>query len=182
MLNEPVSKYTDHHMTVIESHNKVNDAAKIMMDSQVESILVFENEDVIGIVTMKDIFRDVVAKGKDPTQITLKDIAHKSIIKIHKDEKVKDAIALMTKNDIRRLVVINEERPIGIISQKAVIGNLGKYSTTLPELEIPNKIRCPYCSSLYDDKKSLSHHIDDIHIGKGLFEGNLSQAGNLGTI
>ena len=141
MLNEPVSKYTDHHMTVIESHYKVDYAAKIMMDSQVESVLVYENDEIIGIVTMKDIFRDVVAQGKDSTNVTLKEIAHKPIIKIHKDEKVKDAIALMTKNDIRRLVVINDERPIGIISQKAVIGNLGKYSASLPELEIPYKIR-----------------------------------------
>ncbi len=88
----------------------------------------------------------------------------------------------MNKNNIRRLVVFNEERPIGIISQKAVIGNLGKYSASLPELEIPNKIRCPYCSSIFDEKESLSHHIDDIHIGKGLFEGNLSQADQLGSI
>jgi len=182
MLNEPVSKYTDHHMTTIDSHFKVSDAAKAMVDSKVESILVFENSGLIGIVTIKDIFRDVVAKGKDPTKVTLKEIVHKSIIKIHKDAKVKDAIDLMNKNDIRRLVVTNEERPIGIISQKTVIGNLGKFAAVLPELEIPDKIRCPYCASLYDDKKSLSRHIDDIHIGRGLFEGNLSQAGKLGSI
>ena len=169
-------------MTTIESHFKVSDAAKAMVDSKVESILVFEEGSIIGIVTMKDIFRDVVAKGKDPAKIILKDIAHKSLIKIHKDAKVKDAIDLMNKNDIRRLIVTNEERPIGILSQKAVIGNLGKLSIPLPELEMPNKIRCPYCSSLYDDKKSLSRHIDDIHIGKGLLEGNLSQAGGLGSI
>src|SRR3970282_884247 len=157
MLNEPVSKYTDHRMTTIDSHFNVSDAAKAMVDSKVESILVFENSRVIGIVTIKDIFRDV-------------------------DAKVKDAIDLMNKNDIRRLIVTNEERPIGIISQKTVIGNLGKFAAVLPELEIPDKIRCPYCSSLYDDKKSLSRHIDDIHIGKGLFEGNLTQAGKLGSI
>jgi predicted transcriptional regulator len=182
MLNDPVSKYTDHHMTVIESHLKVDYAAKMMMDSEVESVLVFENDDLIGIVTMKDIFRDVVAKGKDPSKLTLKEIVHKHIIKINKDEKVKDAIALMTKNNIRRLIVTNEERPIGIISQKAVIGNLGKYAALLPELELPDKVRCPYCSSLYEDKNSLSHHIDDIHIGRGLFEGNLAQADQLGSI
>ena len=182
MLNEPVSKYTDHRMTAIDSHFKVSDAAKAMVNSKVESILVFENSSIIGIVTIKDIFRDVVAKGKDPTKMTLKEIACKSIIKIHKDAKVKDAIDLMNKNDIRRLIVTNEERPIGIISQKTVIGNLGKFAAVLPELEIPDKIRCPYCSSLYDDKKILSKHIDDIHIGKGLFEGNLSQANKLGSI
>ena len=182
MLNEPVSKYTDHSMTTIDSHFKVSDAAKSMVDSKVESILVFENSRIIGIVTIKDIFRDVVAKGKDPTKVTLNEIARKSIIKIHKDAKVKDAIDLMNKNDIRRLIVTNEERPIGIISQKTIIGNLGKFAAVLPELEIPDKIRCPYCSSLYYYKKSLSRHIDDIHIGKGLFEGNLTQAGKLGSI
>ena len=182
MLNEPVSKYTDHHMTVVESHHNVEYAAKIMTDSHVESVLVYQNDEVFGVVTMKDIFRDVVAKGKDPTKVTLTEIAHKPIIKIHKDAKVRDAIALMTKHNIRRLVVENEERPIGIISQKAVIGNLGKFSAPLPELEIPNKIRCPYCASLFDDKDTLSHHIDDIHVGKGLFEGNLTQAGELGSI
>ncbi len=163
-------------MTTIESRFKVSDAAKTMMDSKVESILVFEDDRLIGIVTIKDIIREVVAKGKDPAKVILKDIAHKSLIKIHKDAKVKDAIDLMNKHDIRRLIVINDERPIGVISQKAVIGNLGGLSIVLPELEIPNKIRCPYCSSVYDDKKMLSRHIDQIHIGKGLLEGNLSQA------
>jgi len=182
MLNDPVSKYTDHHMTTIDSKYMVNAAAKAMVDSNVESILVFDNSQIIGIVTIKDIFRDVVAKGKDPSKVSLKDIVRRKIIKISKDAKVKDAIDLMNKNDIRRLVVENEERPIGIISQKAIIGNLGKYAAVLPELEIPDKIRCPYCSSLFDDKKILSKHIDDIHIGKGLFEGNLSQTEQLGSI
>lgn len=182
MLNDPVSKYTDHKMTTIESHLNINDAAKAMLESNVESILVFEDNDVIGILTIKDIFKDIVAKGNDPTKFTIKQIMKKPIIKIKKDATVKDAIELMNKNDIRRLVVVNEERPIGVISQKAVIGNLGRFAASLPELEIPDKIRCPYCSSLYDDKNALSRHIDDIHVGKGLFEGNLTQAEKLGSI
>jgi predicted transcriptional regulator len=169
-------------MTTIDSKYTVDAAAKAMVNSNVESILVFENSQIIGIVTIKDIFRDIVAKGKDPSKVSLKDIVRKKIIKINKDAKVKDAIDLMNKNDIRRLIVENEERPIGIISQKAIIGNLGKFAAALPELEIPGKIRCPYCSSLFDDKKILSKHIDDIHIGKGLFEGNLSQTEQLGSI
>jgi len=49
-------------------------------------------------------------------------------------------------------------------------------SVELPELEIPDKVNCPYCQSQFDDKKSLSAHIDDIHIGRGLLEGNLAKA------
>lgn len=182
MLNEPVSKYADHHMITVEVHVNVDEVAKAMVESQVDSILVFENSNVVGIVTLKDMLTDVLAKGKDPTKTPVQEITHKPIISINGNATVKEAISLMNKNNIRRLIVKNEERLIGIISQRAVIGNLGKFSAVLPELEIPNKIRCPYCSSVFDDKKTLSSHIDDIHIGKGLLEGNLEQAGKLGSI
>jgi len=70
---------------------------------------------------------------------------------------------------------MNDERPIGLISQKILVGNMSEYSTPLPELEIPDKINCPYCWSLFENKQDLSAHIDDIHIGRGLLEGNLTQ-------
>ena len=34
------------------------------------------------------------------------------------------------------------------------------------------KSKCPYCSSLFDDAENLSQHIDKIHIGPGLLEGD----------
>ncbi len=175
MLDEPVSRFTNHHMTTIDVGLTVSDAAKAMVDAKADSILVYTNYNVIGIVTTKDILTKIVAKGKDPSKTTIGIIANKSIIKIHKDAKVRDAIALMEKNDIRRLVVMNDERPIGLISRKAIVGNMSDYDTPLPELEIPDKVKCPYCPSQFDDKKTLSSHIDNIHIGRGLLEGNLSQ-------
>ncbi len=175
MLEDPVSKYTNHQMVVVASNFKISDAAKTMTESKVDSILVFEDDDVIGIVTQKDILSDVVAKGKDPTKVTVKEIMHKPIISIDKDAKVREAIALMSKHDIRRLIVRNEKRSIGIISQKMIVGNMCETDALMPELEIPHKIRCPYCDSLSDDKKSLSKHIDNFHIGRGLLEGDLSK-------
>ena len=82
----------------------------------------------------------------------------------------------MEKNDIRRLVVTNDDRPIGLISRKALVGNMSEYDVPLPELEIPDKIKCPYCMSLFENKKEMSSHIDGIHIGKGLLQGNLAKA------
>jgi len=62
-----------------------------------------------------------------------------------------------------------------MITQKMIVENLGKYAAPLPMLEAPTRARCPYCLSTFDDKHVLSRHIDDIHIGKGLLEGNLAQ-------
>ena len=88
----------------------------------------------------------------------------------------------MTKHNIRRLIVTDGTKAIGTISRKKIIGDMHDFEIPLPELEHPEKVRCPYCSSQFDSKDELSHHIDDIHIGKGLFEGNLSKTGELGSI
>jgi len=176
MLNEPVSKYTSHKMVAIDFGLTVQDAAKVMVEAKVDSILVYTNYNVIGIVTIKDMLTEIIAKGKDPSKVSIGKLSHRQIIKINKDATVREAIDLMKKNDIRRLVVWNDERPIGLISRKTIVGNMNDYSVELPELEIPNKIKCAYCESLFDDKKSLSAHIDDIHIGRGLLEGNLAKA------
>ena len=173
-LNEPVSKFTNPKMTTVASNLTIRDAAKAMAESKIDSILVFEHGQIIGIVTEKDILYDVVAKGLDPTKTIIKKITKSPLITIRKDATVREAIGLMKKHDIRRLVVM-DKRPIGLITQKLLCGNLDEENIALPELASPSKPLCPYCSSRFDDKKSLSKHIDDIHIGRGLLEGNLKK-------
>ncbi len=85
MLKESVSNYVNPELMVVASNLTVTDAAKEMTESRVDSILVFENDEVIGIVTNKDIISDVVARGLDPSKVTIKDITHSPLIKIHKD-------------------------------------------------------------------------------------------------
>lgn len=165
MLNEPVSKYTDHKMTTVKSDLTIQDAAQAMTESKVDSILVFENNKIIGIVTEKDILYDVVAKGLDPTRTTLKQITKSPLITIAKNAPVKEALDLMRKNDIRRLVVM-DKRPIGLITQKMVCGNLEGHNILLPELEATDKTFCPYCSMQFKDTKSVCEHIDRLHIKK----------------
>lgn len=165
LLNEPVYKFTNPKMTTVESNLTIQDAAQAMTESKVDSILVFENNKIIGIVTEKDILYDIVAKGLDPTKITLKQIAKSPIITISKTSPVRDALDLMKKNDIRRLVVM-DKRPIGLITQKMVCGNLEGHDLLLPELEASDKTFCPYCSMQFKDTKSVCGHIDKFHIKK----------------
>jgi len=181
-LQSSISEFINPRLVVAASDLTVSDAAKVMLESRVNSILVFEDDQVIGIVTNKDFLNDVVAKGLDPTKTRIKEITNQPLITIGKDAKMEDAIDLMKKHDIRRLIVKDNERVIGTISQKKIIGDLRDHAVIIPELDLPHKIKCPYCSSEFKDQNNLSSHIDNIHIGKGLFEGNLSQANQLGSI
>ena len=153
-----------------------------MEEYEIDSLLVRDEGEIKGIVTYRDILFDVVSKGKDPTKTKIKEIMHAPLLSIQKNAKIKDAIYLMTRNNVRRLVVFDDKVPIGVISQKVLVGNITKHAIALPELEMPTRIKCPYCSSVFDDKTALSTHIDNIHIGRGLFDGNLSRIDDLGTI
>lgn len=165
LLSEPVSKFTNPKMTTVESNLTIQDTAQAMVESKVDSILVFEDNKIIGIVTEKDILYDVVAKGLDPTRTKLKEITKSPLITISKSAPVREALDLMRKHDIRRLVVM-DKRPIGLITQKMVCGNLEGQNLLLPELETSDKTFCPYCSMHFKDTKQVCDHIDKVHIRK----------------
>ena len=177
-----ISGFIDKTLSIQEGNQNVSDSVKKMEEYGTDSLLVRDEGEIKGIVTYKDVLFDVVSKGKDPTKVKIKEIMHTPLLTIQKNAKIKDAISLMTKNNVRRLVVLDDKVPIGVISQKVLIGNIAKHAITLPELEMPTQIRCPYCSSLFDDKIALSKHIDNIHIGRGLFDGNISRMDDLGGI
>lgn len=182
VLDKPISDFIDKTLHIQESDQAVSDSVKKMEEYETDSLLVRESGEIKGIVTYRDVLFEVVSKGKDPTKVKIKEIMHSPLLYIQKNAKIKDAISLMTRNNVRRLVVFDDRVPIGIISQKVLVGNITKHAIALPELEMPSQIRCPYCSSSFDDKMALSKHIDNIHIGRGLFDGNLSKADDLGAI
>jgi CBS domain-containing protein len=180
-LTKPISDFIDTAFVILEGTHPVSDGVKKMQEAGVDSVIISDGGQFKGIVTYRDVLFDVVAKGKDPLKTTLKEIMHSPLFTIQKDSTVSDAISMMKEHNVRRLVVVDKQ-PIGTISQKTLAGNIAKHAIPLPELEIPNKIKCPYCSSLFNNTLELSSHIDKIHIGMGLFEGNLSRAEDLGSI
>ena len=175
IVNQSVEKHMIAKLYVFDCRISVADAVKDMIETGIDSILISEKDDVIGIVTNKDVLEKVVAQGKDPNTTKLKEITSAPIVKIHKDSKVLDAISLMNKYDIRRLLVTNDVRPVGLITRKHMVGNIAKNYVSMPEFESEHNIRCPYCQSVFLEKGILSRHIDEIHIGKGLLQGNLNK-------
>jgi len=182
VLDQSISEFIDTSLVIQDGGKSASDGVKRMEANGVDSLLIRNEGKINGIVTYRDILFDVVAKGKDPTKIALKEIMQTPLFVIQKNSTIKDAISLMGKNNVRRLVVLDDKTPIGMVSQKILAGNIAKQSIALPELERPNKIKCPYCSSIFENKDLLSSHIDDIHIVRGLFEGNLSRQEDLGSI
>ena len=70
---------------------------------------------------------------------------------------------------------------VGVITLMSIVGNSADQSIELANIEVPSSsvaatrkvsIVCPYCESKFENKDDLSKHIDRIHVGSGLLEGD----------
>ncbi|QQG48819.1 MAG: CBS domain-containing protein [archaeon] len=173
-LDDPISKYTSTSYTKVSVEDSVMTAAKVMMKAGSTEAIVVRDGSPAGVVTERDILYKVVAVGSDASVVDVEQVMSSPIQSIEESSKVGDAIAKMTKLGLRRLGVTREGMLVGLVTQKALVaGGLNK-SVGLPELVSPTQISCPYCDAVMKDRAELSKHIDQVHLGLGLLEGNLS--------
>ncbi len=111
----------------ISAGSTVSDAAKLMDEKNFGSLPVEENDKVIGIITERDVLRKIVARGKDPSTTTVKDIMTSPVITISPENSIEEANELMTEKKIRRLPVEEDGKVIGMITLKDISNNL-RYS------------------------------------------------------
>jgi CBS domain-containing protein len=100
----------------VNAGDPVVEAARIMRDSDIGDVVVMEDGQVSGIVTDRDIVVRGVADGQDPDSATVSDVCTTGIETIEPEASVDDAVRLMREHDIRRLPVVKNGRPVGILS------------------------------------------------------------------
>ncbi|HMJ95640.1 MAG TPA: CBS domain-containing protein [Thermoleophilaceae bacterium] len=94
----------------------VKDAAQLMRDSDIGDVIVVEDGQVTGILTDRDIVVRAVAEGRDAESTSVSEICSSGIRAIEPDASVDDALRMMREEDIRRLPVAKNGRPVGIVS------------------------------------------------------------------
>jgi CBS domain-containing protein len=100
----------------VESGATVAEAAREMRDGDVGSVVVLENGKVAGVVTDRDIAVRVVAEGRDPDATRVSEAATMDPVTLTVDQTVEDAIRLVRDKDVRRILVVQDGRPAGVVS------------------------------------------------------------------
>jgi CBS domain-containing protein len=91
----------------IEPAQTVYQAACAMTDRQVGAAVVVEGQTVVGVVSERDVVKKVVAQGRDPNAVRVRDIMSSPALSVNLKTSVADAADLMRKNHIRHLVVLD---------------------------------------------------------------------------
>ena len=171
-LDEPVTKYMSKNVLYLPEASTVVEAARSMQKNGIAAAIVTKNGKPVGIVTERDILYKVVAGGMDPRKAKVSEIMSSPIQTIEDDSKAGEALAKMTRLEIRRLAVMHEGKIVGLVVQKGIVAGSLKEQVPLPELLSPNEFRCPYCDQVLENAEALSKHIDRLHIGSGLLQGD----------
>jgi CBS domain-containing protein len=100
----------------VETSATIAEAAREMRDGDVGSVAVVENGSVAGIITDRDIAVRVVAQGLDPDATRVSEAATMPPTTLTVDQSVDDAIRLVREQNIRRILVVQDGRPAGIVS------------------------------------------------------------------
>jgi len=107
--------------TVAESAS-IQDTARIMNDKKVSSLVILdENNNPVGLVTERDLVRKVCINDLPTNRVTNKEIMSSPLITIDSESSASTATDLMLKNNVRHLLVIDNESKdnnqlIGIIT------------------------------------------------------------------
>jgi len=102
-------------------------------------VVVLNNMDdrkVVGVVSNKDIINKVISKKRDPETVFATDIMSKECVAISPDKPTIDAIMLMRKHNIKRVIVIEDELLQGIISSHDLLDEMVKYKKQLLDMAI----------------------------------------------
>lgn len=104
-------------VVTIESSTGVVEAAKKMIEQEKGPLPVVEGGRPVAVVTDRDIVAHVVAEGRDPGSTTVNDIATHELVTIGPDQDAEEARRLMEQNQLDRVLVVEGDRLVGIVSE-----------------------------------------------------------------
>ena len=101
-------------------NTSIYDAANLMKKHNIGFLPAINNNKVVGVITDRDIVINAVANNCDCDQ-KIEDYINKNIVKIDYDREITDALDLMKEQKIKRILIVNGEKFIGVLSLSDII-------------------------------------------------------------
>jgi CBS domain-containing protein len=101
-------------------------AARLMKEHHVGALMVVEQGQLAGVFTERDALFRVIAEGRDVQGTQVADVMTRNPQTIHPDKPFADALHVMYEGGFRHVPVVEDGRPVGMISARDALG---------PELE-----------------------------------------------
>jgi CBS domain-containing protein len=109
-------------LTTLPKASSVLEAARAMRQNDIGDVVVLDNGRIYGIQTDRDIVVRAIAEGRNPSSTKLEEISSHDLTTVAPTDSIDTAVQLMRQKAIRRLPVVENGKPVGIVS----IGDLAR--------------------------------------------------------
>ena len=114
----------------------VYEAIQTLADKRIGALLVMDGYRLCGIMSERDYAREVILKGRASKQTLVSEIMTDEVITISSGSGVEESLAIMTKNRIRHLPVVDDGQIVGIISMGDLVNDIiNEQKDTIAQLE-----------------------------------------------
>jgi len=120
----------------IDTNESAYDAARMMRENGEGNVLITVKGAPVGIVTERDILNKVAAEDLPASKVLVRKIMSSPLITVAADTLLSEAIRLMAKHHIRTLVVTDNGELIGLLNQRAIIGDQFRVARKAGEEEV----------------------------------------------
>jgi CBS domain-containing protein/DNA-directed RNA polymerase subunit RPC12/RpoP len=153
-LDLPAGKIARPIITIDEQATIVA-ASKKMANNDRGSVVVTKRGATVGFLTERDVLRRVVAKSLSPRSVKVKDVMTKAPVTIDKGRPLREAIDLMNRKGVRRMLVTDKGKIVGVFTVRDIVRYMricvqcGKEIRSILETTTPDLfIECE-CGSRY---------------------------------
>jgi len=101
----------------IAASASVVEAARLMREEHIGSLPITEDEELVGMITDRDLATRVVAEAADPKTMSVGDVYSRDLVSVEPDNDLDQALQLMARHQVRRLPVVENGRLVGIVAQ-----------------------------------------------------------------
>ena len=115
-----ISTLMEKQVLTIDKDSKVQTAAEMMGKNRVGSLLVKRGKEDVGIITERDVMSKVIAEKRGLEEVKVKEVMSKPLIAVDKDTHGEEVIKVMARKGVRRVLVIDEDKIVGIFSTSDV--------------------------------------------------------------
>jgi len=110
----------------IDPDKTARDAARLMADNNISSVIVMKGDEIVGIVTERDLVRKVCANDIPSSKVNIVSVMSAPVITAESDLPIEAAVQRMFNNRIRRLPVVENGKLVGIVT----ISDIAKHMRT----------------------------------------------------
>jgi CBS domain-containing protein len=108
-------------VATIDENKSVLDAAKLMTEEFIGSVVVTNSSGIRGLFTERELMMNVVGKGKDPEKVKIKDVMIGDPVKVSPNDTADRCLDLMKEHRCRHLLVFEGDEFVGIVSLRDMV-------------------------------------------------------------